>query len=254
MVATDERFLGELVVVKPTVRVGDVAHFRIEHGDSGRCVLDESGERRVRAHELQLGMPALGYVNIGVEVSVAGNGDAGNLEHLAGVLIPFLDDRNRTQKRLEPVGDCLLHGKLRSVVAALGAEANERLELRMTVREQRLGQIEQRPVEPVAHEPSVAIDERDAAGEIVDHRLQRLRLLADQRDVGADGDEPLDRAFAIEARDDDRFKPDIGAALAAIAELAAPGSAGVHDVPHLLERFRRVLAGAQHLIRLPEEL
>ena len=64
----------------------------------------------------------------------------------------------------------------------------------------------------------------------------------------------LDLACAVEAWDDDRLEPDIGAALGTIAELAAPRLAGVNDAPHVFERLQGVLAGAQQLVGLPEEL
>src|SRR5262249_39264889 len=82
----------------------------------------------------------------------------------------------------------------------------------------------------------------------------RLRLLADRRDIRADGDELLDVPRAVETRDHDRFEPHLGAALRAIAEFAAPGPPRVHDAPHVLERSRSLLARAQHLVRLAEKL
>ena len=58
----------------------------------------------------------------------------------------------------------------------------------------------------------------------------------------------LKRGMTIE------LEPNVGATLGAIAELAAPCFAGVDDAPHVFEAFGRLLAGAQQLVRLPEEL
>ena len=127
------------------------------------------------------------------------------------------------------------------VVAALGPEADKRFELRRVAREERVRQPQQRTVESVAGDQSqLAIDQGDAAGKIIDRRLQCLRLLADRCDVGADRYEALDLAVAIEARDDDGFEPHVGAAFCAIAQLATPGAARRGPFPTSPRAFRCV--------------
>ncbi len=254
VIAADEGFIGQVVVLQPAIRVGDVAHLHVEHGDRRRGVLDEGLEPGVRASELLLRQTAVGHVDVGIHVAAAGYGHAADLEHLAGELLPLVDVGRRAQKRLEPVGDHRLDLS-GTVVAPLGPEAHELLERWVRVGEERFGHVQQRPVELVAgSQPEVAVDQRDAAGEVVDHHLQRIGLSAYPRDVGADGDEAVDRAVRIKARNDDRFEPDLAAALGAVAELAAPRLAGTDDRPHFIDEFARVPSGAQQVVVLSDKL
>ena len=206
------------------------------------------------AREFGFGAALVGHVEVGVEVRAAFDRHAAYFQHPARRLVALCGDRHRAEQRVKASLDGLLD-RSRPIVAALGPEAHERFQLRRLTCEERVGQFQQRAVKAIAgDEAQIAVDQGEAAGKVVDGRLQRLRLLADRRDVGADRYEALDLAVTIEARDDDGFKANIGTALGPIAQLAAPSAAGVDRLPHLLEGLQRLPARAEHLVGLADEL
>ena len=208
----------------------------------------------MRPLQLRHGAPLVRHVDIGIEVGAAFNGNAADLQNAARELVALRGDRHRAQQRLQPLADNLVD-PVRSVVTALGSIAHERLELGRLAHEEWIRKIEQRAVQPIArNEAQLAVDQRQAAGEVVDRRLQCLRLLADSGDIGADGDEAFDLAGVIEARNDDGFEADVGAVLGAVAELASPRFSRMNGLPHLGERLAGLAPGTEHLIGFADEL
>jgi hypothetical protein len=81
----------------------------------------------MRTLQLELGMTALGNIDVEIEVPAAGNGNARDLEHLAGILVALLGDGLGAQQGLQPFCDRLFHWNRGAIVAALRPEAYERL-------------------------------------------------------------------------------------------------------------------------------
>ena len=98
VIAADEGFVGQTVIVQPAIGMRDVAHVGVEHGDGRGGVLDEGFQRRMRPLQLRFGAPLVRHVEVRVEVGAAVDGDAADFQYTSRYLIALGGEGHRTQQ------------------------------------------------------------------------------------------------------------------------------------------------------------